>query len=771
LIIVILSFIPQTQAVQPVTSLLPLVFVLTVSAIKDGIEDYRRSRSDREINMRSCVIMREGSLLPDSLWQDVRVGDIVKMVSDEFVPADMLILSTSEDDGNAYIDTSSMDGETNLKLRQAHLATKAKYTTTGELHSLRCHTESEAPNRDIHKFEGRLFVGDERHSVGISNMLLRGCILRNTAWVYGLVLYTGHDTKLMMNSTKGRLKRSRVEQHMNFEIILVFLLLAAICFFAAIWSGVWISETGVRQWQIDENTNAGAQAVINFFSFLLVMQTLVPISLYVTLEVVKVVQTWFIAQDLDMYHAETDRPAQPRTSALSEELGQIEYVFSDKTGTLTQNVMEFYGCSIRGVPYGILENSLDDHSGPVSPPLCEYSPLDFKFGCPALIQAIRRKDPETVQFFELLALCHTVLPEQKSESLQSLVYQAQSPDEGALVSAARNFGFAFVSRTAESMTVNALGKRETYDLLNVLEFNSDRKRMSVIVRRHADRALILLTKGADDKILALLDANELKSQLVKTTRDHLHEFARQGLRTLCLGSRIVPEDEFTEWAARYKEATLASDNREEKVDAVAAEIEVNLRLLGATAVDDKLQDGVPDTIASLMLAGIKVWVLTGDKQETAVNIGFSCRLLTSDMNVIMVNAQSEEACMSELLEALDVFVHRTKVGRTGPQMLREDNALVIDGPTLTYALKSTISPTFLDLALRCKAVLCCRCSPSQKSKVVDLVRITKSAVTLSIGDGANDVPMIKSADVGVGISGREGMQAVLASDYAISQFR
>jgi len=249
------------------------------------------------------------------------------------------------------------------------------------------------------------------------------------------------------------------------------------------------------------------------------------------------------------------------------------------------------------------------------------------------------------------------------------------------------------------------------------------------------------------------------------------------------------------------------EDREEKIDHVSSEIEENLQLLGATAIEDKLQDGVPETIADLKRAGIKVWVLTGDKLETAIAIGYSTNLVSKDSNLIIVRGgdQGDQFSVSDqMLDAVGQFFPESdiiqRVQEKGfeviipekserPDMTRNptglsefvgnDNGdrpggyiLVIDGVALGNALHDPFNKELLlQLAIKCEAVICCRVSPLQKALVVRLVKDGLKCMTLAIGDGANDVSMIQAADVGVGISGEEGLQAVNSSDYAIAQFR
>ncbi|NXV79487.1 AT8B5 ATPase, partial [Atlantisia rogersi] len=407
----------------------------------------------------------------------------------------------------------------------------------------------------------------------------------------------------------------------------------------------------------------------------------------------------------------------------------------------------------------------------------------FAFYDHSLVEAVKLSDVPTHRFFRLLSLCHTVMPEEKKEG--NLVYQAQSPDEGALVTAARNFGFVFRARTPETITVVEMGETKVYKLLAILDFNNVRKRMSVIVRS-PEGDLTLYCKGADTILYELLHSS--CDSLKEETTEHLNEFAGEGLRTLVVAYKNLDEDYFQDWIRRHHEASTALEGREEKLSEIYEEIEKDLMLLGATAIEDKLQDGVPQTIETLAKANIKIWVLTGDKQETAMNIGYSCNLLNDDMDdVFIIEGSTSDDVLNELRNARkkmkpDSFLDSDEINiqfeksSKPPKIIPDEQAngvygLVITGHSLAYALEGNLELELVRTACMCKVVICCRVTPLQKAQVVELVKKYKKAVTLAIGDGANDVSMIKTAHIGVGISGQEGMQAVLSSDFSFAQFR
>lgn len=357
-----------------------------------------------------------------------------------------------------------------------------------------------------------------------------------------------------------------------------------------------------------------------------------------------------------------------------------------------------------------------------------------------------------------------------------LEYKAESPDEAALVNAAKNAGFAFIKRKGNIMTVDVLGTEYDFELLDVLEFNSDRKRMSVILRRPEPwDDIVLYCKGADNVISERLDETGQQQDIVKKTFEDVDAFSNNGLRTLMLSYRTLNEKEYEKWKEEMKEASTASENRTEKVSEVQEKMEIKLKLLGATGIEDKLQEGVPQCIEDLRRAGIKVWVLTGDKLETAINIGYASNLLDGDMKLWTIRGHDDsEKVLQDMINIcnkLDEIQQNYEQDEenTEPPVV---NALIIEGSALVHIFETAESKErLLDIAIRCRSVICCRVSPLQKALVVQLVRKYHNVVTLAVGDGANDVSMIQVANIGVGIAGQEGVQASMAADYAIAQFR
>uniref|UniRef100_A0A3Q4GB69 Phospholipid-transporting ATPase n=1 Tax=Neolamprologus brichardi TaxID=32507 RepID=A0A3Q4GB69_NEOBR len=754
LVLLILQIIPEISTLPWYTTLIPLVIVLGITAIKDLVDDLARHRMDNEINNRKSEVLLNGRF-QEAKWREIQVGDVVRLKKNDFIPADLLLLSSSNPNSLCYVETAELDGETNLKFRMGLRVTDERLQEDHQLADFNALIECEEPNNRLDKFTGMMLWDRERYPLELDNMLLRGCKIRNTDWCHGLVIFAGGDTKIMKNGGKTRFKRTKIDELMNYMVYTIFALLILVSAGLAIGHTYWYEAIGTKAWYLfdgKDRTN-GYRGFLSFWGYIIVLNTMVPISLYVSVEVIRLGQSKFINWDLQMYFAEKDTPAKARTTTLNEELGQIQYVFSDKTGTLTQNIMQFKKCTIAGLikPFSI-------SCQPVDWSWNRYADKKFQFIDHSLVAHVRsKKDKDAMEFFKLLSLCHTVMVEHKADDL---VYQAASPDEGALVTAARNFGYVFLSRTQDTMTIREMDQEMTYEMLALLDFNSDRKRMSIILK-FPDGRIRLYCKGADTVIYERLSPS---SKHKETTQTALDVFANETLRTLCLCYKDISAEEFEAWSRRHKEAQVTMNDREAALDAVYEQIENNLMLIGATAIEDKLQDGVPETIAKLAKADIKIWVLTGDKKETAENIGYSCSLLTDDMEIHYGDDVNEKLTRRQASRRDDPQAYRRGKKKTAEPFFpgSNKNALIITGGWLT---------DFVDMAFECEAVICCRVTPKQKAHVVSLVKKYKKAVTLSIGDGANDVNMIKTADIGVGISGQEGMQAVMSSDYAFAQFR
>nr|XP_033341873.1 probable phospholipid-transporting ATPase VA [Megalopta genalis] len=906
--IVLLNWVPAINAFGKEVAMIPVVFVLGVTALKDYFEDRRRLASDRRVNNFTCrVYVGEDDRYAKVAWKDVKVGDLVHLSNNELVPADVLLLRSSDPQGLAYIDSCNLDGETNLKQRQV-VRGFVDLQDTFQPAKFRSVIEVDQPSTRIYRFHGAVVhPNGGRVPVSTENLLLRECLLKNTDFVEGIVIYAGHETKAMLNNGGPRYKRSRLEKQMNRDVIWCVVILLLLCVMGAIGCRLWLSGYSGLSFVpfIPVLQDPGYESMLTFWTFVIIMQVMIPLSLYVTIEMAKVGQVYHIGHDAALYDTETDRPAECRALNITEELGQVQYVFSDKTGTLTENKMLFRRCAVGGQDYshtgegenlmpssrlkedllistfrhnlqellvvlaicntvvvnsqphydtmnssGVIEepqkngdetgrytrmiearsltpspviplatfshpaNNIEDNVSSISSMVEMESVLNHstkpfskvprpKFlnvtSIPSLGMGLlgRKLSPNGAQ--KRRSPLSPVIDAARKNGDELLpaaaIYEAESPDELALVNAARAYNVKLLKRTARSAIVCLPDKSIlTFEILHVLPFDSNRKCMSILVRHPLTNELILYCKGADTTIFSSLTPQEESSATTLKIRQHLQSYARQGLRTLVMAKKSLTAQEYETWRQAHTEAELAMENREHRIKDSYAVLESHLTLLGATGIEDKLQAGVPETMANLVAAGIVVWVLTGDKPETAVNIAYSARLFSPAMQLLWLQARSKTVAETLIRGYLESAKRDSMIRGNDWRDIRENvilnrdvaendahridspwpkqRALVVDGKTLTVILdpRSGLIGSFLELTKMCTSVLACRATPLQKAYIVRIVKEQLGMRTLAIGDGANDVSMIQTADVGVGISGNEGTQAVMAADFAISRF-
>ncbi|GME68297.1 unnamed protein product [[Candida] boidinii] len=1028
-------------------------------------EELEELAEETNSSLNETSLNKNGISTIKTKWKNVKVGDIVKLECDEWLPCDILLLSSTNDMGEAFIETMALDGETNLKSKIPNPELNKRTNTIKNFKSLTASMIGEDPNQDLYNYEGSLDIVDndtqikETYPIGPENVVYRGSILRNTDSCIGMVIFTGEESKIRMNAIKNpRIKAPKLQRSINYIVLFMVFVVISLSVFSLMAQRLFYNKTKDTFWYLYQQ-DAGVAATV--MGFIIMYNTLIPLSLYVTMEIIKLVQLLLLQWDIDMYHKDSNTPAEARTATILEELGQVSYIFSDKTGTLTDNVMIFRKLSVAGTSWlhnmdQLTQNkadneNVDDHgrhttndglildnidptkqeipdvisqnveihrqgtvrytgrpsmatlgSGPrpsMNPSLMtaqswrdrnntgdvdalmyksisnQQNDLDEDVSDPYIRNSLElieyiQKNPDSpfgkkAKFFLIsIALCNTCFPkrfekkrEESSGSIvsagssnvnsfdgdaatdsegqengernsdldadndddeeESIEYQASSPDELALVTAAGDMGFMLYERKHKVLTLktfpNGFDKDpvlESYTILDVVDFTSDRKRMSVIVK-FPNGEICIFCKGADNIISSRLKAKELvkKKQdelsrtislrrkeeaefvlnrksteavrnsisslnrrsttlsrasfqlqgqgsssmgqpleqgqhstiddilmsendnidglrniqlksieslrrgqslkygsnvpnvsstkpkttternaeedisssdlsyyipnsnlisndayIIEKTLQHINDFSREGLRTLLYAYKWIDEKTYEEWAAEYAEAKASLTNRSDNISRVGEILENEFELCGATAIEDKLQEGVPQAIQKLRKAGIKLWMLTGDKRETAINIGYSCKLIKDYSTVIILSIDDGLDETTNKMTAAELEVDAGNVAHC---------VVVVDGKTLSSLEEDpTLLSLFIALGVKSHSVICCRASPAQKAKMVTAVReLDSSKVTLAIGDGANDIAMIQSADVGVGITGKEGLQAARTSDYSIAQFR
>jgi phospholipid-transporting ATPase len=773
LIISVLTFMSFSPK-QPASMVGTFAFVLICTMIKELIEDLSRYKQDRQSNNRLVWKMTGG------IWEQVKCwtlmpGDVIKVEKDDEFSADTLVLKSTNDNGYCYIDTKNLDGESNLKEKAS--LDEFRNKNEFQLHTVNGKIECEMPNENLSSWKGKIFYEDmDPVYCKMANLILKGCVLKNTEYICGIVVYSGKNTKIMKNSKSARIKMSKVLAIMNKLLYSLFTFELALCLTFAFLNYMWVEKNQSTLTYIFPKGSISEEStflkfVKYFFTFFVAYSHMIPISLYVALELVKILQGLLITFDNDIFDYTIEKAANCRATDLIEELGQVEFIFSDKTGTLTQNVMVLKKVYLQGKVYGgVPDDSPDAHFT-----------INGDVHLVKKLKSTEKEDmeeqPKIEEFLYLLSLCHAVFPEVSKDN--TIVYQGASPDDIALVKGAQQIGVEFVKKDFDDMIIqnHINGESRRYEMKIEMPFDSDRKRMSVVVKDKETNEYILYSKGADTTMLPriTLDSNELEeiNRVIKV-------LSKEGLRVLVMGSKILKESVYLEWEKRYKEAR--NNAKDDSLNIFYEELENNLNFLGCSAIEDKLQEGVGETIYTLLTCNIRVWVLTGDKQDTAEEIAKSCKLINENMFILYLvdDGTDTREKIHKLKEDFDINLEESEdeklnleeVSRKIRKKRGKDMSIVIDGFTLEIILSDEeLSAYFFHVAIAAKSVVCCRVTPKQKSKVVSLAKNFGKWVTLSIGDGANDVPMIMEAHIGIGIQGKEGTQAVRSADFSIGQFR
>ncbi|KAK4708304.1 hypothetical protein R3W88_029229 [Solanum pinnatisectum] len=726
--------------VNPASTWGPLIFIFAVSATKEAWDDYNRYLSDKKANEKEVWVVRKG-IRKHIQAQDVCVGNIVWLRENDEVPCDLVLIGTSDPQGLCYVETAALDGETDLKTRV--VASACMGIDSELLHKIKGVIECPVPDKDIRRFDANMrlfppFLDNDICPLTIKNTILQSCYLRNTEWACGVAVYTGNETKLGMSRGIPEPKLTAMDAMIDKLTGAIFVFQIVVVIVLGIAGNVWKDTEAGKLWYVQyPNEGPWYELLVIPLRFELLCSIMIPISIKVSLDLVKSLYAKFIDWDNEMVDPETGTPSHATNTAISEDLGQVEYILTDKTGTLTENKMIFKRCCISGTFYGN-ENGdgLKD---------------------PELLQAVASGSPDAIRFLIVMAICNTVVPVQSKAGAVS--YKAQSQDEEALVRAAARLNMVFLEKKGNILDINFNASLVQYEVLDTLEFTSERKRMSVVVRDCQNGNIVLLSKGADEAILPHAHAG----QQTRIFAEAVEQYAQLGLRTLCLAWRDLEEEEYHEWSLLFKEANSSLVDREWRVAEVCQRIEHGFEIIGVAAIEDRLQDAVPETIETLRKAGINFWMLTGDKQNTAIQIARSCNFVSPEPKgqLLLINGRTED----EVGQSLERVLLTMRITNAEPK----DVAFVVDGWALEIVLKH-YRKAFTELAILSRTAICCRVTPSQKAQLVELLKSCEYR-TLAIGDGGNDVRMIQQADIGVGISGREGLQAARAADYSIGKFR
>ena len=832
LICAILQCIPMISPLNPLTAVLPIVIVLSASLIREGMEDYARGKLDKQQNNEKCERYNsEKKIWEETRSGDLYVGDIISIKENDTFPADIILIDSNLPEGICYVETGTLDGEKTLKLKEASKLTGSSYNIQGEksvIFNMEGVVFADRPNPELYQLNGKmhlkysnnLTISEELKVVDIpldsKQLLLKGAKLKNTQWVMGIVVYSGLNCKIMKNAKDPVTKYSSVEKLMNQALIFIFIFQGILCVICAVLRGYYYKKNNLDK--ADSNKSFGytmysytKESFFNYFTYLLLLNTLIPISLIITMEVVKIFQGYFMEKDQYSYSKLRKKFLRVNSVSLNEECGLVNYIFTDKTGTLTCNKMVFKFCVIGETCYQYIRDATEENDEKEKKFRAEENIIPYKnyemfdnftftknslnFNTNNEIIISSESDAEIKlelkttkdlieQFWYALALCHTCSIQLDEKGVQE--YACVSPDSIELVKAAKTQGWELIESGSTSIKRIKLGNNDNniidFERLELIEFSSDRKRETVIVREkdNENSVIKLYIKGADSIIEERLSKNTPKN-ILNQCKYYVNKFSVLGFRTLFIAMKILSQEEYNKFSSDLKEAQMSLENKDEKVAEVYNSIEKNLILLGATIVEDKLQDLVPETIRDLRLAKVKVWMLTGDKMNTAYNIGLSCNLISKKMKTFnikgkekKVNQEFEDINKEERNQIILDFAKEYQGFKNNYDSMSKPSfgILVDEKALLTVSQDDEIQKIFLEIAKDAETVICCRVSPLQKSQVVKMMKnYDNKGITLAIGDGGNDVPMIMEAHIGVGIYGEEGLRAVQSSDYAVGEFK
>ena len=868
LIIAIIQCISLISPLSPLSAIVPLIFVLSVSLIREGIEDCQRAKMDKSQNSEKIEVFRNG------FWTfvnsgDLKMGEIISIEKDKTFPCDLILLGSDLNEGICYIETGTLDGEKTLKLKEPPNYAKDKFVSdnflngknssesydetfnnenfvNGNIHENLSDLSNEngkdlikkriknkidyfciegygicdKPNTNLYLLNGKMrfmFNGeDTEFPIENKNLLLKGAKLKNTHWIVGVIIYTGHNCKIMKNAKESKIKFSSVELLMNKLLYFILILQLILSIISSIMHKIYydknkkliLEDDKITQKDINKNYidyldyKLSIDSLLSFFTYFLLLNTLIPISLIITLEIVKIIQGIFIKIDIKGYSFIRKKFIKPQSISLNEELGMIDYIFTDKTGTLTCNKMLLKFCVIGDICYEFIRNDSEineklrrkekiipfENYDMINASSCKngngiFDSTQYDYyivksdeneNCCIYLD---RSEKIIEEFWKALSICHDCI-------IQDGEYLAMSPDNLELVKSASLQGFKY----EESDNINEIyiilgdekgSKKKLFKKLMKIEFTSERKRETIIIKE--GNIIKLYIKGADNVIEERLNLNSQPSEVLNKTKYYVNLFSRKGYRTLYIAMKILTQNEYDNFSNNLQKAKLDTKNKHKLIEECYESIEKNLTLIGATIVEDKLQDFVPETIEDLRNAGIKIWMLTGDKMSTAYNIGLSCNLISKDMKIfyiegkeIKTNDNFEDINRHEREKVIYTFIKEFKKFKGNYYSMAQPHfSIIIDEKGLfTITENEEMSKIFLSVAKDAKSVICCRVSPIQKSQVVKLIKdYNPDKKTLAIGDGGNDVSMITEAHIGIGIYGEEGLRAVQSSDYAIGEFK
>jgi phospholipid-transporting ATPase len=698
-------------------------------------------------------------------YRSLRPGDFVEINTDEEICSDLLLIVCNNDDGKCYIDKKNLNGETGFKEKSC--VKELKDFSINDLRNLEGVIECDYSLDNFNLWEAYINFNFNDVSYNckgaLNNLILKGSVLKFTTSIVGVVIYTEYSNHIIKNKYKPHGKVSKIFKKMEVLIYMLISFNMALSLMFTFFSYLWMNSNGNEFYNIfiKKSFSSKKETFIFaeiFLQFLNKFSISVPICIYISLDILRKIQVIIISNDSEKnIYLQNNRFNYNRNL---ESLGQVDIIFTDKTGTLTQNKMEMKKIFVNGQEYGGDGNTLSAN---------EIFQLE-EYGTPVekikKIEELERKE----RFFISICLCHKLLPISNENIIE---YKGESMDEIALVKGAQRLGFEYRSREYNELNIfNYLSNtKNQFEHILDLPFDSERKMMSVVYFNQKTNKLNIISKGAFQSMKNVLDVKpKILENLTKINR----RYSKEGLRVIILGGKEIERDWFEDWLQKYKNV---NDDPHELYK-LHSEIEKELDLIGCAGIEDILQKDVVQTITSIINCNVKIFMVTGDDVEIATCISRSTKLVGD-------YCQFEYFCMDEesIYDKINKFFNKYKIDIVSQAITSEEInekyrekekmefALVIDGVTIEDIMaQKELKSIFFILLMSANTVIFCRMTPASKAKVVSLIKDNSKYITLAIGDGINDIPMLKTANIGIGIYGRRNYEAALTADIAIGQF-
>lgn len=899
ILMAIINIVPQIQIFSAASSIFPVILILAISLIKQFIETISAYLRDKTENNKKCRILNANGNQTITNFGSLEVGNVVILSENDYIPADCILISTSLAEGQCYMETSSLDGEKNLKCRQTIKETFncSDYDKITDTWKINCSFEitCSPPEQNLSKFTGFVnffnngIKSETSVDLTIKNFLYKGSSVKIVKSCLALVVYTGIETKIQLNLQRPHNKKSLLEKLINWKVFY----LALIQITTSLIFVIFKATTSTIAFEINI-VKQSPSLLLTFFQYIILMSNLVPISLFVNIEIIRLIQGLFMHVSLELESVITKkkvkdsqeeiitqtRRCEINNFTLSDELGRVEFILTDKTGTLTKNNLtldalwvggdifggklvqesengtkfEKFECQLnqedlssfakdssidfkftfydKQLFFGLDSNAIDQPLEEKYQITAEMSNKDFSmiteqnqnvnsmiaknmnvlskpeitsklnsvnqnvipkqndieenvgendldiskssseasfneiasqitnpmsmkvFQKSGIIKEFTMRSEVQKEMIRALVMCHSCMAQKKNNSCQ-IKYSGQSPDEVAILKGLRSLGLDFLGDLADKRTYNSM-TQGIFKFPKVLdmEFSSERAMQSIVFRDERTGLYFMYCKGSDTKIMSICNdaVPKLKAQALKVA----DEFSRLGYRTLFYGFRYFTEEQWTSISSSYGKIKNKENGCMTMNEFCANLLETNVYFLGFVVIQDELQAEVSECIEKLRNAEIKLWVVTGDKFETAITISKSASVVSENENLVRLKNGNDPAF-------LDLFFEEIR------DLAKDDFSIVIDMSNFSMTLFAE-HPELKEIFLKARSVICSRSSPLVKGQLVKLLKKEGKCV-LGIGDGENDVNMISEANIGVGVFGKEGTQATKVSDIAIGEFK